>query len=225
MQKEINFASSDERYAVELPDALGPVPTCYSTIEYQGGTRQVLYEPQSRAIDPRRYGHVKLLDTRRRGDFEVDISITKDEPAHVMATWRLPEGLLMTFLNDDQECGADLVGGINDVIDHVDVRIATTGLPVVELREPLAPGSIREPLYREALSYYPREGEQWWPRISIRREPPWAREGRSKTKSGETAEVTVTNVMQIAVCAAGPAAASDELERHAERVARSVAPR
>jgi hypothetical protein len=199
-----------------------------AVVALDGGGRELVYEPRSRRDDPDSDSLFKPLFERVSRGIRVSVYLRRQEPPYVAAFWRMPEGFLNTFIDDDAECGADLVGGIKRVIPNVLVRPTKTG-PAIEVRSPVALGDPRDPFERDITTFRPSSGRKVesfgvgdWPIIALQREPEWAQEGKTVTREGEVAEATVINAMHIRVGAVGPHQRVHELQKHADEVAASL---
>jgi hypothetical protein len=230
MLTEIGFLSTGERYEVRLPDGMDPEPDMRAVIALDGGGRELVYEPRSRRGDPDRDPLFKrVFEVISRG-IRVSVYLRRQDPPYAAAFWRMPGGFLNTFIDDDAECGADLVAGIKQVIPNVRVRSTKAG-PAVDVRAPVTLGDPRDPFERDITTFRPNSrrriesfGVGDWPVIALQREPEWAHEGTAVTREGEVAEASVTNARHIRVGAVGPHERVDELQKHAEEVAASLVP-
>lgn len=81
---------------------------------------------------------------------------------------------------------------------------------------------LRDPALEWAVSFHGRCLARF---VGRKDSSPCLRAGRAQAEAVDTAEVTVTNLLQIAVTVAGPRDAIGELGRHADRVAASLIPR
>jgi hypothetical protein len=225
MFAQANFLTAPDSYAFDLPDMVDQAPTLYGVVRLDGGARELTYEPRSYRSDPDLERSLAHRFDVVRDRIRVSVYERREEPSDLIAFWRLIDGYLITFVDDQLGCGADLESGIRTVIANLSVRVTKSGLPAVELRAPLVPGDIRDPFQREMITFRPREEPGVdWPVVKIIRQPPWAYEGSSSWQDELTASRSVTNALGITVECMGPRQYGSQLQQYAADTASSVVP-
>jgi hypothetical protein len=224
----VNFLSEKgNSYQVGLPDFADPAPDLYGVVTLDDGAREILYEPGSRKTDPSRQPLLISRFEESHDGFRVSVFEAADQPELLIAFWHLPGGYLTYALSisDDSTCGATSnEEGIRLVLSHMHVAIGETGLPTLSYDDPVRGGDPRDPFQREMIQFHPTGDVGGWPTIKLTREPAWAREGASAWTSGEMAEATVTNTLDITASVLGSSSQLEELKEYATEVAGSLTP-
>jgi hypothetical protein len=224
MFAQANFLTTPDSYAFDLPELVDPAPMLHAVVRLDGGARELTYEPRSYRSDPDlERGLAHRFDVVR-DHIRVSVYERLAEPSDLIAFWRLIDGYLITFVDDQLQCGADLESGIRTVIANLSVRVTRFGLPAVELRAPLLPGDVRDPFQREMITFRPREPGVDGLGVTITRQPPWVYEGSSRRQDEFTASRSVTTALGITVECAGPRQYDLQLQQYAADMASSVVP-
>jgi hypothetical protein len=224
MLVQANFLTGPDSYGLDLPETVDPQPDLYGVVTLDGGGRQIAYKPRSRTSDPDRDPFLTHEFDVFRARIRISVYRRLDGPSGLIAIWRLKGGELATFVDDQQQCGADLEAGIRAVIANITVRTSPYGLPVIELHGLLSTGDVRDPAYRESIEFGPREPSAEWPVVKIRREPPWALEGDRFWQDTSVVAASVTNVLRAHVECLGPREQASQVRQQAAEIASSMVP-
>jgi hypothetical protein len=199
----MRFLTSDGAFRFDVPDVLDPTPDLYGVVTLDNGARELIYEPKARRRPPELEPTLRHRWDVRRSGVVVSVFEARD-PQQLVAFWRLRDGYLTTFMNDEASCGMNLEEGISLVIASTMVAPGRSGLPRVRFRAPARGGDISQPTQREMIVLYPKATTDGLPHVRIIQEPTWAREGRSVKRDTALAEANVTNSAQITFSVAGP---------------------
>jgi hypothetical protein len=227
MRTTTGFLSGRDAFELDLPDEIDPRPLMQSVIIFDGGPRTVIYEPAQWRPDPN--GDPSFV---RRFDMRTPPSVatvyrTREEPSYVAAFWRVADGWVNTFVDDQTGCGADLEGAMKVLLSHVSVRErrfgrAQTASPTLDLTAPVEPGDPRDAVQRDMIKFLPRQGDAT--EVTLRRMPDWAREGRTTRSFSALVEASVATAAQVEVTVSGPPDAVERLRGQADAVAASLVP-
>lgn len=220
----IKFLSETGGFYCELPDTVDPAaPEMTSVVTYGDGQD---YIGASRSIamtwgdPPESQDHLEPLGSMESDGLTVFKFRTKEEPALLLAIWRLGEQQFLGTFAPEATNGKEI---LSTVIDSVTVGKAD-GWPLIALSPPVTGGDIRNPRMRDEINFYGYPGEEKHWMVSLRREPSWALEdANAKTQYHEgtvRAEMTSSNSVHIFV----QSNAADEatVGETAERIATSL---
>jgi hypothetical protein len=227
MLARINFMTAGEAYEVELPDSTDPVPESTAAFAIGGLTRELIFEPAAQRRDPDADPLLMPLFSGTAHGRPVSAYRVRQSPPLLAAFWRLQTGYLHTYIDSlvapRKGCDtADLGSMLKDIVQHVAVSDTPHG-PFVAISAPLAPGDQREQPQRDSVRFTVHGPAGDASELTFRREPPWAREGKSvRRNENEVAEVGVTTPMQVAVTARGHRDAVDALDGFASSAAESL---
>jgi hypothetical protein len=224
MKAHANFISESSSLAITLPDSVDPQPTLVGVVALDGGFRSIVFQPFSRRPDPRAtsgllHGFDVVYDART-----VSVFATQEDPSSLVGFWKLSNGYLSTFIQDQMGCGDDPAAAIRTVIENIEVQETKFGLPSISFRPPLTHGDIRDPRQREAIVFVP-QSTPGWPDVSLERLPTWSM-GRRRTQEmqGTVHASSSSSTTNIDVQVVGPAEHSSALAGHADAVSQSIAP-
>lgn len=223
MRTKAHFLAGDGAYALDLPDMFDGSPDLTSTVTLEGA-RHITYRPFSR------WQPTPDTDPQLTHEFDVLTGFTRvsvyrareDPPPTLVAFWKLPNGYLSTFMQDDTGCGVDIEGRLRTVIESLRVRLSKFGLPILTLQKPVQGGNPAQPIEREKMLFFPRDPAAVWPFVTVRREPAWAVEGSGSREDGPSASAAVTTAGQLAVIADGPRGQRGALRTQAEGIAATI---
>lgn len=219
---KVHFLSGAE-VDVDVPAAYDPAPELTSTIRLDGA-RNIVYRAFS-AWEPPPERNPLLIPqfTVHTGYTQVSVYRSReDPPPTLVAFWRLPNGYLNTFIQDDYECGADIEGRLRTVIDNVVVRISRRGLPIVSVRPPLQFGDPTQWLQRDQIFFVPRDRRDTASLLALIKDPAWIPEGSASRVDGETAAGFATGTTHVTVRVNGMAEQRAALKAEAERISATV---
>lgn len=228
MASPVHFLTGDV-YRFELPELFDPAPDLLSTATLDRA-RNVTYRPLSRWT-PAPEENPQLEHAYDLSDGFTRIAVYRTIPADpetLVAFWKLPDGYLNTFMQDDADCGNDIEAQMRTVVSSLTVRISRFGLPTLTFADPVRAGNAAQPIERDKILYFPRDTNADWPYLTVQREPAWAYEGSgSRTVSGLTtpgsaATATVTTAERVSVTLTGPAEQRDALLTQADEIAASL---
>jgi hypothetical protein len=208
---------------VEVPPAYDPTPEMTSTVRLDGA-RSIVYRPFS-AWEPPPERNPLLVEqfVVHTGYTQVTVYRSREEPPPTLvAFWRLPNGYLNTFMQDDYECGADIEGRLRTVIDNLVVRISRRGLPIISLRPPLQVGDPSEWLQRDQIQFLPRDRGDVASTLALIKDPVWTPEGSASRVDGPTAAGFATGATHVTVRVNGLADQRAALKQEAERISATV---
>jgi len=208
---------------VDVPPAYDPTPELTSTVRLDGA-RNIVYRPFS-AWDPLPERNPLLIQqfVVHTGYTQVTVYRSREEPPPTLvAFWRLPNGYLNTFMQDDYECGADIEGRLRTVIDSVTVRISRRGLPIVSVGPPLQLGDPTQWLQRDQILFVPRDRRNTTSLLALIKDPVWIPEGSASRVDGPTAAGFATGTTHVTVRVNGLAEQRTALKQEAERISATV---
>lgn len=219
MPTTVKFLSETGAFNVEPPGGSESVFELGSVVGIDGGTRLMTYEMLGQRTDP-------ANDARLSHRFDIGSKIqvfeVLDSPRALIAFWRLPQGWLSTFIQDDVGCGSNLPTGIETIAEHIDVSTGPAGLPTVGLRGPLTRGDSREDDERDTITFIPGDGSA--PQLRLQRLPTWSRAGESVERIGHNTRVTVRHSLGIAASCVVPENETNTARESARELAASITP-
>jgi hypothetical protein len=219
-----NFLNDRQVYEFELPPGASASPELTGVLSLDGGLREIVYRQHAPGRGPAQSPAITHRFDLTGPSGEVGIYSPDDGSPALIAFWQLSRGTLQTFMDDQVACGSDLEAELATVVKSITIDTTTAGLPVVDVRPPLAWSTPRDPWHVNAVLLPPAEGGSW-PAVTLTKEPPWRREGAaSQRKTDAIRNQSVTNLLHVTAQVAGPVQFERDLRRYAARVAESMVP-
>jgi hypothetical protein len=228
MLAQFNFMTAGEAYEVELPAGADPVPETTGVFTVGDIARDLTFEPARQRRNPDADPQFVPLFTGTANGRRVTGYRVRQSPPMVAAFWRVKGGFVHTFIDDlvtmPEGChNTDLVTILKQVVKKISVSESAHG-PFVALSDPLGLPDPRESELRDRATFRTRDRAGSWSVLFLRKEPPWARAGKSVKRQDALGEVVVTTAAEIAVVAQGNVERVDELDAHASKAARTLTP-
>jgi hypothetical protein len=229
MLAQFSFITAGQAYEVELPPGAGPLAESSGVFTAGELPRPLIYEPRGGRIDPNADPSLAPAFNGTSNGQRLFGYYVRQTPPIVAAFWHLKDGYVHTFMDDlvanpaGCDTQPDLVALLKEAVEHISVAETPYG-PFAAFTSPLAPGDPRDLMHRDLATFFIDEGRDAGSVLRLRKEPAWAREGEAVSTDSNSAEVTVTTGLRVAVQARGPRHAAERLKRYASTAASSLTP-
>jgi hypothetical protein len=221
MQVQVSFLQAKGDYSAELPDPFDPRGEAHSVVVAFDGARSLTWVPDHHVPADLMGEFVHRYDVAESG-VTVSLYDRQGTPPTFAALWRLPDGLLATFMDEP----TPYIEALETVVRKLTVASRQGSVPRVNLNGNLKRGDTRDIPYRDALQFFPRDGGvQGFPVVRFREEPKPPKEPqRGVTTDGRADYAFQRLPLGVHVEASGPVGTAAELEQLVDGVASTLEP-